>query len=119
MIWVNFIANLILTLAFMLFMIFVFGRKNSKIYNLPWYKTIVAKIGLAICAMGSLLNTLTLSDPPASEVVLNVGLASLFSWASVFHYNAFVVPYKNGCIGYEINKTIGSRKKHKPKLATK
>lgn len=117
MIWVNFIANLILTLAFMLFLLFVFGRTNSKIYALPWYKTIMAKIGLATCAMGSLLNTLTLSDPPASEVLLNVGLAALFSWASVFHYKTFVVPYQSDRTGYEINKAVTAKRKSKPKMA--
>lgn len=117
MIWVNFVANLILTLAFMLFLLFVFGRTNSKIYALPWYKTIVAKVGLATCAMGSLLNTLTLSDPPASEVLLNVGLAALFSWASVFHYKTFVVPYQQNPTAYEINKTVSTKRKSKPKMA--
>lgn len=115
MIWVNFVANLILTLAFMLFLLFVFGRTNSKIYELPWYKTILAKIALAICAMASLLNTLTLSNPPASEVLLNVGLATLFSWTSIFHYKAFVVPYRQNPTAYEINKTVSTKRKSKPK----
>lgn len=111
---INLIANLILTLAFMLFMIFVFGRKNSKIYNLPWYKTIAAKIGLAVCGMGALLNTLTVSNPPASEIMLNVGLACLFTWASVFHYSAFVVPYKQQCMD-----APKAKRKVKPRLVAK
>lgn len=91
---INFIASGVLTIAFILFLIFVFGRINSKIYNLPCYKTIGAKIGLSLCTCGALLNTLTFSNPPWSEVILNTGLAILFSWASWFHYKTFVIPYK-------------------------
>lgn len=91
----NFISNLVLSFAFALFMIFLFGRTNSKIYTLPWYKTIAVKIGMALCASGALLNVFTFSDAPWSEVILNTGLAFTFVWASWFHYKTFVIPYKN------------------------
>lgn len=94
MIWINLIANAILTIAFTMFMIFVFGRKNSKIYSLPWYKTIAVKAGLAICTAASFMNCLTLSNPPISEIMLNMGLAMMFTWAAWFHYRNFVLPYK-------------------------
>lgn len=87
---INFVCNLVLTGAFTVFLIFVFGRKNSKLYKLPFYKTILLKIGLAACTTGALVNTLNLSDPPWSEVLLNCGLAVLFSWAAYFHYTQFV-----------------------------
>lgn len=90
----NFVSNLILSFAFVLFMIFLFGRENSKIYTLPWYKTIAIKIGLALCSAGSLLNVFTFSNPPWTEILLNVGLAFTFVWASWFHYRTFVIPYK-------------------------
>lgn len=93
---INFVSCLVLSFAFALFMIFLFGRTNSKIYQLPWYKTIAVKVGMAMCASGALLNVFTFSDPPWSEVVLNVGLAFTFAWASWFHYKTFVIPYKNG-----------------------
>jgi hypothetical protein len=41
-------------------------------------------------AAGSLFNFLTLSTPPFSEVLLNLGLAVVFLWAAVFHYNYFI-----------------------------
>ena len=91
---INFVASIILTGAFMLFLVFLFGRTNSRIYQLPCYKTIAAKIGLAVCTCGALLNAITFSNPPWSEVVLNSGLAILFSWASWFHYKTFVIPYQ-------------------------
>jgi len=93
---INVAASIVLTVAFTLFLIFVFGRRNSKIYDLPWYKTIVVKTGLALCTAGALMNCFTLSNPPVSEVVLNIGLAFIFTWACWFHYNNFVIPYKNG-----------------------
>lgn len=115
--WLNFAANIILTIAFMMFMIFVFGRTNSKIYNLPWYKTIAVKVGLATCTIGAALNALTFSDPMPSEIILNVGLALLFSWAAVFHYHAFVVPYKQE--ETKVAKVATPKRKSKPKIATK
>lgn len=91
----NFIANLVLSFAFALFMIFLFGRTNSKIYTLPWYKTLAVRVGMALCASGALLNVFTFSDAPWSEVILNTGLAFTFTWAAWFHYKTFVIPYKN------------------------
>ncbi len=37
----------------------------------------------------SALNVLTLSDPPLTEIVLNVGLAMTFVWAYLFHRKMF------------------------------
>ena len=90
----NFVSNLILSFAFALFMIFLFGRTNSKIYTLPWYKTLAIRVGMALCASGALLNVFTFSNAPWSEVILNTGLAFTFTWAAWFHYVNFVIPYK-------------------------
>ena len=91
---INVVANMVLAVAFTMFIIFVFGRTNSRIYQLPWYKTILVKAGLCLCTVGAFLNALTLSDPQASEVILNVGLGIMFTWAAWFHYRTFVIPYK-------------------------
>ena len=87
---VNFISCLILTGAFTAFLIFVFGRKNSKIYSLPFPQSLLPKVGLAFCTAGALMNALTLSNPAWTEVCLNFGLAVLFSWAAYFHWCQFV-----------------------------
>lgn len=114
---INVTASIVLTIAFTLFMLFVFGRKNSKIYDLPWYKTIAVKAGLALCTAGALMNCLTFSDPPVSEVVLNIGLAMMFAWASWFHYKNFVIPYKNGTHAVKSKTTKKmAAKKVKPSL---
>ena len=86
----NFMASLVLTFSFTAFIIFVFGRTSSKLHSLPFWKTIFVKTALAFCTAGALLNALTFSDPPWSEVILNVGLALLFSWAASFHFCHFV-----------------------------
>lgn len=92
----NFVSNLVLSFAFAMFMIFLFGRTNSKIYTLPWYKTLAVRVGMALCSCGALLNVFTFSDAPWPGVMLNSGLACVFTWAAWFHYRTFVIPYKNG-----------------------
>jgi len=91
----NFSSNIVLFIAFTAFIIFVFGRTDSKIYRLPWYKVIALRIGLAFVTCASLLNALTLSNPEWTEVLLNLGLAILMTWAAVFHYFEFVIPHRN------------------------
>jgi hypothetical protein len=43
------------------------------------------RLSLVTTASGSLLNCLTMSTPPTSEIIVNCGLAGIFSWAVVFH----------------------------------
>jgi amino acid transporter len=87
---INFVSNLILTLSFTAFIIFVFGRQESKINKMPWYKTFLVKLGLVMCTVASLLNALMFQDAPWTEVMLNAGLSMVFAWAAYFHYNEFV-----------------------------
>jgi len=48
------------------------------------------KVGLAATAAGSLLNFLTLYTPNATDIILNIGLAIIFSWGVWFHFKYFV-----------------------------
>lgn len=91
---VNVAANCVLTVGFGAFLIFLFGRENSMIHRLKGYHSWFVKCALGLCGAGALYNVLTVSDPPVSEVVMNTGLALLFSWAAWFHYMAFVVAGK-------------------------
>jgi hypothetical protein len=93
-VWINFVASLTLTGVLGAFLVFLFGRDNSFVYKLPGYKTLALKAGLAMCTMGALWNAVTMSNPPASEVLLNSGLAVLFAWATWFHYGRFVKPWR-------------------------
>ena len=89
MIIINAVANIIITLSMSLFMIFVFGKSNM-MQKVHWLERFIIKIGLALLSAGSLFNFLTLSNPPKSEVLLNIGLAIVFSWGAYFHFKYFV-----------------------------
>jgi hypothetical protein len=92
--WINFAASVGLTGLMAAFLIFLFGRDNSAVYKMPAYKTIALKAGMAMCTAGALLNAVTMSNPPWSEVLLNSGLCTLFAWAAWFHYGRFVKPWQ-------------------------
>jgi len=96
---INAVSNLVLTVGFCAFLIFLFGRENSFIHKLKGLNTIFVKVSLSVCTAGALYNLLTLSNPPVSEIVLNFGLAMLFSWAAWFHYWRFVRPLRNSVKG--------------------
>lgn len=87
---INLIANAVLTLAVTFFIIGVFGRKSKMIDNLPLWEQYFLRIALSTLAAGSLLNVLTVSTPHATEVILNVGVTLVFSWAAYFHWKYFV-----------------------------
>jgi len=90
MIYINAVANLVISLSMVFFMIFVFGSNNKKINALPKYESLSVKIGLSLISCGSLLSFLTLSNPQETEVIMNVGLALVFLWAALFHYKYFI-----------------------------
>ena len=85
---INAVANLVVTFTVILFMIFVFGY-SEKIDTLHFTEKFFIKAGLATVACGSLLNFLTLTTPPPSEIVMNCGLAILFTWGVWFHYKHY------------------------------
>ena len=89
-VWLNLASNAVLTMSFASFIIFVFGRNNSIIHKFSLPKSLALKTGLSLCTIGALYNALTFSDPPLSEVILNTGLATLFTWAALFHHERFV-----------------------------
>jgi hypothetical protein len=91
----NLVSNCVLTVAFGAFLIFLFGRENSLVHRMRPFNTMFVKFALSLCASGSLYNVLTLSEPPVSEMVLNLGLAMLFAWSACFHYMKFVKPLKS------------------------
>ena len=87
---INAAANLVTTIGISAFMVFVFG-KSSVMYTLPWLERTFIKTALAIAACGAFESFLRLTNPPISEVVLNVGLAMIFSWGAYFHFKRFVI----------------------------
>jgi hypothetical protein len=87
---INEIANLLICVNTTLFYIFVFGRDVKVISNLNIIEQWMLRLGLILPAVGSLYNVLTAQYPPIPEIVMNIGWASLFTWASIFHYKTFV-----------------------------
>ena len=85
---INAIANLVITFSVILFMIFVFGH-SEKIEECSPLEKLFIKTGLATVACGSLFSFLTLTTPPTSEIIMNCGLAILFTWGVWFHYKHY------------------------------
>ena len=79
---INLISNLFISFSAFTLLINIFGDPSNKVWNEP-IKAWVAKLGLTMTTCGALWNVYSLSTPPRSEVLLNVGIAcSLFllSW---------------------------------------
>jgi hypothetical protein len=91
MVILNLIANLVITIAITFFIIGVFGRKAKMIEQMPLLEQYFLRFALSTLAAGSLLNVLNFSAPHTpSEVILNSGLAMVFTWAAWFHWKYFV-----------------------------
>ena len=88
--WINLGSNIVLSGAFGAFMVFLFGRENSMVYTLKPYKTLLLKLGISMCAAGSLFSALTMPKPTPSEALMDLGMAMVFSWAAWFHYHQFI-----------------------------
>lgn len=86
---INLIANCLLTIGVVLFMVFVYGRSNM-IDHLHFFERMSIKLALAVTACGSLFNILTYSNPETPQVIFNAGLAVVFIWAAWFHFKYFV-----------------------------
>jgi hypothetical protein len=79
----NLIANIFITLSVAGFMVMIQEPSNpiAKMnIGIRWW----IKISLACTSGGALLNVITLSTPPMSEIILNLGLAGLFSWSYIY-----------------------------------
>jgi len=90
MITINLIANVMVMISVTFFIIGVFGRRSHVIESMPTWEQYFLRIALSMLAAGSLLNVLTFSTPHATEVILNVGVGLLFTWAAWFHWKYFV-----------------------------
>jgi len=87
---INELANLLICVNATLFYIFVFGREVKALARLNVVEQLMLRTGLAIPALGALYNVLTGQYPPIPEIIINIGYASLWTWASMFHYKQFV-----------------------------
>lgn len=89
MLILNLIANIILTLSGMIFFLQLYGKASSVVHKWGFISHWSLKFGLSAFVVGSFLNVLTLSRPNVTQVLMNIGLAALFTWAVMFHYKMF------------------------------
>ncbi len=87
---INEIACLLIFINATLFYIYLFTKDNDSIDKLPVYEQWAVRVGLALVSAGSFYNVIIVSYPPWPEIIINVGLAFIFSWAAYFHYRMFV-----------------------------
>jgi len=94
MLILNLIANIILTLSGMIFFLQLYGKASSVVHKWGFISHWSLKFGLSAIVVGSFLNVLTLSRPNVTQVLMNVGLAAVFTWAVMFHYKMFLKYHK-------------------------
>lgn len=84
--FLNLVANIVLTTSVAIFIVLLY-RTDSVVRKWPLVGSYLLRLSLTAMAVGGLGNCLTLSTPPHSEVLLNIGTAGLFAWAAWFHHN--------------------------------
>jgi len=84
--FLNLTANIVLTASVSIFIIFLY-RSDGAVRRWPMIGSYLLRLSLVAIAVGGLGNCLTLSTPPHTEVLLNMGSAGLFAWAAWFHHN--------------------------------
>ena len=77
-------ANVIIAISTTGFMALL-RHDKSPIENMPFVIKTWVRVSLGLIASGSLLSAMKLSNPVASEVIVNMGLASMFTWALFWH----------------------------------
>ena len=84
--FLNLTANIVLTASVSIFTIFLY-RSDGVVRRWPLIGSYLLRLSLVAIAVGGLGKCLTLSTPPHTEVLLNIGTAGLFAWAAWFHHN--------------------------------
>lgn len=90
----NFVSNLLIFLGAGTFYIMLFstiGKGHKAVESFPATSHWLVKIGLALTVSGAFLNLITLSTPNLTEIVLNMGLGAIFTWAAIYHAKKFRV----------------------------
>jgi len=85
---INAVANITTSLSALGLLIHIFGDPDNPVWDNN-IKAWLAKGGLSIVICGATANVLTLSTPPVTEVVLNVGISITFFWLSWWQWELF------------------------------
>lgn len=85
---INAISNITTSISSLALLLHVFGDPENEIWDNK-IKAWLAKIGLSVMICGATSNALTLSNPPPTEVILNVGIALTLFWLSWWQWELF------------------------------
>lgn len=85
---INAVANITTSLSALGLLIHIFGDPDNPVWDNS-VKAWLAKGGLSIVICGASANVLTLSAPPVTEVILNVGISVTFFWLSWWQWELF------------------------------
>jgi hypothetical protein len=89
---VNVVANCTTAFSALGILIHIFGDPDNPIWD-NTVKAWLAKGGLSTAACGAISNVLTLSTPPITEVILNVGISITFFWLNWWQWEIFKTSY--------------------------
>lgn len=84
----NAVCNITTSISSLALLLHVFGDPNNEIWDNK-IKAWLAKIGLSVMICGATSNALTLSNPPPTEIVLNLGIALTLFWLSWWQWELF------------------------------
>ena len=85
---INAAANITTAISALGLLVHIFGDPDNPIWNNK-IKAWLAKTGLTIVICGAVSNVMTLSSPPITEVILNVGIAITLFWLSWWQFELF------------------------------
>ena len=97
---INAISNVTTSISSLALLLHVFGDPDNEIWDNK-IKAWLAKIGLSVMICGATSNALTLSNPPPTEVVLNVGIALTLFWLSWWQWELFQRMHKKASVKQE------------------
>jgi hypothetical protein len=86
---INVFSSLVTFVNMIAFYLMIFGAEN-RLTKRPLWEQYCVKIGILSIAIGTFLNIMIWAYPPINEIIINIGLAFIFTWASIFHYNVFL-----------------------------
>jgi hypothetical protein len=97
---INAISNITTSISSLALLLHVFGDPENEIWDNK-VKAWLAKIGLSVMICGATSNALTLSNPPQTEVILNVGIALTLFWLSWWQWELFQRMHKKASVKQE------------------
>ena len=84
----NAACNITTSISSLALLLHVFGDPSNEIWDNK-IKAWLAKVGLTVMICGATSNALTLSNPPPTEVILNLGIALTLFWLSWWQWELF------------------------------